>query len=245
MRLSRLLAVALAAAVLPVAVGVQSARAQEQPRGIRVSGQGIISAPPDVAFLTLGASVRRDTAGEAFNRAEELVAALTAVLTGAGVAERDIQTRQFSLSPEYGRSIENQPAPVIGWRATHTVSVKLRDFTTIGPTIDKAVSALGTEALIQGISFGIEDTNALVARARDAAIADARGKADAIARRMGVRVGRLLYVSETSAPPPTPTQNTADAPVAAPAFGGASRAAVISAGEQSLSVTVECIFDIE
>lgn len=244
MRLSRLLAVALAAAVLPAAVQVQSARAQEQPRGIRVSGQGVVTAPPDVAFLTLGASVRRDTAGEAFTRAEELVAALTDVLKGAGVADRDIQTRQFSLTPEYGRSVDNQPAPLIGWRAVHTVAVKLRDFTTIGATIDQSVRALGAEALVQGISFGIEDTNALIARARDAAIADARSKAEALAGRLGVRVGRLVYVAETSSPPPTPTQTATDGVVAAPAFGVA-RSAVISTGEQSLTVSVECIFDIE
>lgn len=244
MRLSRLLAVALTAALVPLAVQVRGAQAQEQPRGIRVSGQGIVTAAPDVAFLTLGASVRRETAGDAFTRAEELVAALTDVLKAEGVAERDIQTRQFSLTPEYGRTVENTPAPLIGWRAVHTVSVKLRDFSKIGGTIDRGVTALGAEALVQGISFGIEDTNALIARARDAAIANARGKADAIAGRMGVRVGRLLYVSETSAPPPTPTENAADV-AAAPAFGGASRAAVISPGEQSLTVTVECIFDIE
>lgn len=223
------------------------AHAEEQPARIHVRGQAVVAAPPDVAFLTLGASVHRPTAGEAFTRAEELVAALTASLRANGVAERDIQTRQFSLSPEYGRSVGDRPPPIVGWRAIHTLTAKLRDFARIGTTIDQAVGALGDEALVQGIQFAIEDTNALAARARAEAVADARRKAEDLATRAGVRLGRLLLLQEVSSPPPTPTREAALARsvTALPPAAGQGASVDISPGELRITVEIEAIFAIE
>jgi uncharacterized protein len=234
-------------AVFAVAGGlsVRSASAQENPTGIRVRGQGVVTARPDVAFLNLGATVRAETAGAAFDRAEQRVAALTDQLKASGVAERDIQTRQFSLNPEFGRSTDNNPPPIIGWRATHTLSVKLRDFTTIGRTIDSAVRLLENDAVVQGISFAVEDTNALAAQARAQAIADARAKAQDMAARAGVTLGRVVYIQEISSPAPSPVANESVARAAAPAAGGqAAFAADISPGELTINVIVDVIFAI-
>jgi uncharacterized protein YggE len=249
MRKVRLLVPALAALALAAAGMTRTARAQEQRTGIHVQGQAVVTARPDVAILGIGANVRRPSAGEAFARSEELVAALTASLRANGVAERDIQTRQFSLGPEYGRPSSDGQPQIIGWRAIHTVSVKLRDFARIGKTIDDGVAALGTDAFLQGISFAIEDTDALAARARAEAIAYARAKAEEVATQAGVRVGRLLYIRETSSPPPSPIRDAESrtaAPVALPAAGQAGGFAVdISPGELSISVIVEAIYAIE
>lgn len=245
MRALRYLAPALAALLLTAAA--QPARANDQPTGIRVRGQGVITARPDVAFLGIGASVRRDTAGAAFDQAESLVAALTDSLKANGVAERDIQTRQFTLSPEFGRSTDNNPPPITGWRAVHTLSVKLRDFSRIGRTIDDGVGALGGEAVLQGISFAIEDTDALAARARATAIANARSKAEETAAAAGVRLGAITAIQEVSSPPPTPVRS-AEAPLRAPAAaptGAQSVAAEIAPGELTVSVIVDVIFAIE
>jgi uncharacterized protein YggE len=248
MRRVRLLIPAVAALTVAAAVLARPARAQEQLSGIHVQGESVIAAQPDIAVLVIGANVRLPTAGEAFAASEEKVAALTASLRANGVADRDIQTRQFSLSPEYGRNTGDGPAQIVGWRAVHTVSAKLRDFSRIGKTIDDGVTALGGDAFIQGISFAIEDTDALAARARSEAIADARAKAEEVASRAGVRVGRLIYIRETSAPPPSPVRNAegrATASLAAPAGGQAGFAADISPGELTITVTVEAIFAIE
>ncbi len=239
----RLLPGALAALALVSAATLLpgSARAQTAPPGITVRGQGTVSARPDIATITLGATVRRDTAGNAFQRAEEMIAALTATLKAAGIAERDIQTRQFTLQPEYGRSTDG-PAPVVGWRAIHTISVKLRDFDRIGATIDTAVRSLGDEATIQGISFGIEDTTAFARRARAAAYADARAKAEEYASAAGVRLGRVIVLDEISSPASTPETS----PVADGRGGAvASMPAQIAPGELSLTVIVEVTWAIE
>ncbi|MBI2760153.1 MAG: SIMPL domain-containing protein [Chloroflexi bacterium] len=227
-------------------LSVGAASAQENPTGIRVRGQGVVTAVPDIAFLTLGASVRAETAGAAFDRTEQRVAALTDLLKSSGVAERDIQTRQFNLNPEFGRGADNNPPPIIGWRATHTISVKLRDFAAIGRTIDSAVRLLENDALVQGISFAVEDTDTLAARARAQAIADARAKAQDMAARAGVTLGRVVYIQEISSPPPSPVRNAdaARAPAAAPTGGQASFAAEISPGELTINVIVDVIFAI-
>lgn len=245
MRLTRFLpAVAVTVGLLTLAgAGPRTAAAGEQPSGIRVRGQGVVTARPDIAFLTLGASVRRDTAGEAFNRAQEVTAALTDTLKANGVEERDIQTRQISLSPEFGRPREGEQPPITGWRATNTVTVKLRQIDRIGPIIDASVRALGSDGVVQGISFAIEDTNALAAQARAAALDDARAKAEEIAARAGVRLGRVTYIEETSSPSPRPVGGEArDAALALPA--AAPVPAQISPGEQTITVTVDVIYEI-
>lgn len=237
-------AAVLALAFLPLALATLGTSrpvvAQELDAGIRVRGQGIVAARPDIATVVLGTSVRRPSAGEAFDRASERTTALMSVLQAAGVPERDIQTRQLTLTPEYGRAPEGAPPPLVAWRATHLLAVRLRDFSRIGRVIDDAVQALGDEALVQGVSFGIEDTAQLAARARAAAMDDARAKAEDLAARAGVRLGRVLAIDEVSAPAPAP-QRTA---VPAPAAGQVS-AIEIAPGEQTVTVLVSVRYAIE
>jgi len=237
----RILGVALAALVLAGGNAARPARADDQPTGIRVRGQGVVSARPDIALLSIGASVRRDTAGAAFERAESLVAGLTESLKASGVSDSDIQTRQFNLNPEFGRGDSNNPPPVVGWRAVHTLSVKIRDFSRIGRTVDNAVTVLGNDVLMQGISFSIEDTDALARQARAQAIQNARTNAEDMAARAGVRLGRISYIQETSAPPPSPVREAA----VAASFAAAPAGAQVSPGELTINVSVEMIFGIE
>lgn len=231
------------AALSPLYGASRSAAAQEPevPR-LFVRGQGTVSVRPDLAVVTLGAVVRRDTAGEAYDQANTLIAAVNEVLRAQGIAERDVTTRQFSLSPEFGRPQSDGPAPVVGWRATNLLSIKIRDFTRIGPVIDGAARVLGNDAQISGISFTVENTDTVARQARDQAIADARERAEQMATAAGVRLVRILSINETSAPPPTPTQFAAPAPAAAP---GVRAAAEVTPGEQNLTVTVEIVYEIQ
>lgn len=210
----------------------------ETPR-LTVRGQGTVSVRPDVALVTMGASVRRETAQEAFDAANSAVANLTAFLRAQGIAERDIATRQFSLSPEFGRQQGDQPPPLVAWRSVNTVSVKMRDFATIGGIIDGAVRILGSDAQVSGISFTVENTDAVARQARDQAIANARERAQQIATAAGVRLVRIISITETSAPPPTPVALAAPA-AAAPV----AQRAEVAPGEQNIIVTVEIVYEI-
>jgi len=209
---------------------------------LTVRGQGTVSVRPDVALVTMGASVRRETAQEAFDAANTAVAGLTAFLRAQGVAERDIATRQFSLSPEFGRQTGDQPAPIVAWRSVNTVSVKMRDFATIGGIIDGAVRILGVDAQVSGISFTVENTDAVARQARDQAIANARERAQQIATAAGVRLIRIISITETSAPPPTP--QAFDVGVRAPAAAPVAQRAEVAPGEQNITVTVEIVYEI-
>lgn len=230
--------------LLPVIVGAvllmpRPAAAQEpEIPSLTVRGQGTVSVRPDLAVVTMGASVRRETAQEAFDAANSAVAGLTAFLRAQGVAERDIATRQFSLSPEFGRQQGDQPAPLVAWRSVNTVSVKLRDFATIGSVIDGAVRILGSDAQVSGIGFTVENTDAVARQARDQAIANARERAQQIATAAGVRLVRIISITETSAPPPTPVA------LAAPVAAAPAARAEVAPGEQNITVTVEIVYEI-
>ena len=237
----------LVALVAPVLVGTlalapRAASAQDLPETPKLSvrGQAAVSVRPDVAVVTIGASVRRETAQAAFNQASASVNELQEFLRAQGVAERDITTRQITLSPEFGRPPEGQAPPIVGWRTTNILTVKIRDFSQIGAIIDGAARILGNDAQISGISFAVEDTDAIARRARELAIADARQRAEQIAAAAGVRLVRILFISENFAPPPTPVP-VARAPVAAAAPAVAPD---IAPGEQNLTVSVEIVYEI-
>lgn len=224
---------------LPGSVSAQTP--PEQPPQLTVRGQGNVSTRPDLAVVTLGASVRRESAGQAFNRSNELISQVFTALREQGIdTERDVTTRQFSLSPEYGRPPQDGgPAPLVAWRAVNILSIKIRDFGKIGPVVDASAAILGNEAQISGISFTLENSAAAARQARDAAIADARARAQQIAEAAGVRLVRVLSINETSAPSAPVVRAATSAVAAAPA------PTEVSAGELTISVSVEIIYEIE
>lgn len=214
-----------------------SAQQPETPQ-LRVQGQGTVSVRPDVAIVTMGAVVRRETAQQAFEDAKTLAASLTQFLRSQGIAERDIATRQFSLSPEFNRPEGGNAPQIVAWRGTNQVSVKIRDFSAIGTVIDGAVRILGNDAQLSGIVFTLEDTDAASRQAREQAITEAREHAEQIAAAAGVRLVRILSITETSSPPPAPM------PLAAAAAPAMRAVAEVAPGEQNISVSVEIVYEI-
>jgi len=233
----------LLAAFLAASVALPgAARADETiTPSLHVRGQGTVSARPDLAILTLGPNVRREDANAALDQSTTLITRLNQLLREQGIAERDVTTRQFNLTPEFSRPQADAPAQIVAWRALQIQSIKVRDFSKIGPIIDQAARILGNDAQISGISFTIENTEALASQARAQAIANARQRAEEISAAAGVRLIRILSINESSAPPPSPV-----AALAAPAPAGAatSRAVEVSTGEQNLTVTVDITWEI-
>jgi uncharacterized protein YggE len=236
---------------------------------LRVTGQGVVTATPDVAILHVGAAVLRDTPDEAFTRAEMLVVALTDGLKAGGVPDKDIRTSELSLFEEPQPPIcppppPPAPAPAVPttpvappqcqpqppkWRARHFLTVKLRDFSKIGTIVGDAVAALDGEGQLGGIVFTVEDTTPLADQARAAAADDARAKAQTLATHLGVRLGDVISVQEFSSPPPTPLRPTplatavpARTPMPAPL---APIVAPINPGELTITVSVEVVYAIE
>jgi uncharacterized protein YggE len=194
----------LAAVVLAPSFGPAVGRAatdnQPMEHTISVNGTGRILVKPDVADLSLGVSIVRDKAKDSEAAAADAMAKVIAALKAAGVKDADIQTAQLSLQPEYDWSSNTQR--LTGYRTDNLVTVVVRDLTKVGETIDSAVDAGATN--VNGISFRVDDQSPVEAQARDAAMHDAKAKADALAKAAGVNITGVASISEVSTPIPGP-----------------------------------------
>ena len=235
------------------------------PSGIWVSGDGKATGSPDIAILSLGVESVEDTAAAARTSAARAMNDVTEVLSDAGIADADIQTRYFNISPRY-QSVEVErcdsngeasegaqegtanescykvwESRLIGYSVSNQASVKIRNLSNVGAIIDRAAEAAGNLVRINGISFSIEDPQDLQDEARANAVADMKRKAEMLAELSGVKLGRLVYLTEgTAYLPPQPLYARAEA-----AFASADAATSISPGELDVSVTVQGVFLIE
>ena len=175
---------------------------------------------------------------EATGDASRLAQAVIDALKAKGVAEKDIQTTNYSIYPEY--DYRNDSQVLRGYRVSNTVSAKIRDLDKAGEVIDAATAAGGNDAVVNGIRFDLEANGPLITAAREAAWNDAEAKAEQLASLAEVRLGKAVSISETSSPTQPPivyAEATAEA-----AF---DRATPIQAGEASVSVVVTVQFAID
>lgn len=202
------------------------------PRTITVYGQGEVLARPDMATTYFGAEAQAPTAQEAMAKASEAMNKVLAAIKAAGIPDDDIATTNISLYPEYSRT---QPPTVVGYRASNSVTVRVRDLNKLVWVLDGAVAAGATYT--SGISFGFNNDDDVRNRALRAAARNARAKADAIADAMGVAVTTVHSVAENGVSVPGPF------PVKAPDQGGAP-AVPIQPGTQTISGNVIVAFII-
>jgi len=234
-----LLAVLLGLAALAVACTTENIKVQPpaQVQGISVSGTGEASGAPDLALVELGVSAEGKTVKEARDTAATAMNDVLDALKGDDVAEKDVQTRQFRIEPEYQYPDGKQE--LIGFRVTNIVEAKVRDLDRVGEVIDDVAKAGGDIVQIQGLSFTIEKPEDLRAQARQEAMADARARAEGLAELAGVKLGKPISVTESAVAPPTAFRE------AAPMGQGGGEATPIQAGELEVSVTVDVLFAIE
>lgn len=171
--------------------------------GIIVSGLGEVQAPSDTGYLDIGVQVSAKTVGEARDGAAKAADAVIASIKKNGVDEKDIKTSGLSIQPEYDYP-RNGGKPVIsGYMVTNTVSIKVKKLDTFSKVVDDAVAAGGDAVRVQSIRFGIEDNEKLLQEAREAAMKDAKAKAEQLAKLGGVSLGKPMSISESvSTPPP-------------------------------------------
>jgi uncharacterized protein YggE len=208
-----------------------------QAQGISVSGTGQASGAPDLALLDLGVSTEGKTVKEARDAAATGMNAVSDAVKGDGVAEKDVQTQQFSIEPEYQYPDGKQE--LSGFRVTNIVEVKVRGLDRVGEVIDDVAAAGGDVVQIQSLSFTIEKPETLRAQARKDAMADARARAENLAELAGVKLGKPISVTESASAPPTPFSEKATMGV------GGQEATPIQPGELEVSVTVDVLYAIE
>lgn len=236
-------AMLLAGAAVPagaqgVAPGAETAGMLPGGTRLDVVAEGRVTRVPDVARVNAGVVTQASTASAALQGNAERMARVVAALRRAGVAERDIQTSQISLQPEY-RYAEGQAPQLTGYQATNSVAVRFRDLRNAGRILDALVAAGANQ--IGGPTLEIDRPEAALDEARVAAIRHARARADLYARAIGKRVGRILLISEGGGgyrPQPVP----AGAMARLQADGAAVE---IAPGEQELTVQVQVSFSLE
>jgi uncharacterized protein len=174
-------------------------------RTITVDGTGTVSTVPNEADFSFGVSATAPTAKAALSGCARRTSSMIAALSKAGVKPSDIQTAEIALSP----NTNDAGTRIVNFTASNTVTVKTRAITTSGGIVDAAVAA-GANT-VDGPNLTTADQVALSQRALAAAVANARVKAQAIAKAAHVGLGRVLTVSESSSTPITyaPTPKTA------------------------------------
>jgi uncharacterized protein YggE len=186
---------ALAAALaLPASL---SAPAQEiQPPTLGVTGTGEVSVAPDMATLSIGVETRGDSAAAAVAANNEAAQAVIATIKENGVADEDIQTANFSVSPVYDETSYQRPGGprIIGYQATNQVMARMRDLDRLPALLDATVGSGANR--IDGLAFGLADDTATADEARRLAVEDARRKAEVYAGAAGVRLGAIRSIGE-------------------------------------------------
>jgi uncharacterized protein YggE len=205
MKQAWLAALALGAAFVPSAAGAQQTPAISQTvTGTRLdlSVTGESTRVPDIATISTGVVTRSPTASGAIQQAASRMERVRTALKAAGIADRDIQTSNLSLNPEY-RYVENQPPQLTGYTATNQLSVRFRDIAATGKIIDALVREGANQ--INGPNLAIDQPEAALDEAREKAVAAGRARAALYARSVGLRVVRVVSVSESGGgdyPPP-------------------------------------------
>lgn len=202
---------------------------------INVTGE--VTRVPDLAVISAGVVSRASTASAALQDNARRMDRVIAAIKAAGIADRDIQTSSINLNPEY-KYVENQPPQLVGYTATNQVSVKFRDIRNSGKILDALVSEGANQ--INGPNMTVEHPETALDEARANAIAAGRARAELYARSLGMRVVRVVSVSESGnyAPPPPPM------PMYARAEAAGAPSTRIEPGEQKLQVTLSMVFEL-
>lgn len=165
---------------------------------VTAGGTGKVAAPPDMAEMYFGASATAEDAKTALGNASAVAEDITAAIKRAGIPSNDIQTANVSVWPEQSGG---ERVTVTGYRASVQVRVKLRDIEKVGEVITAASEAGANE--IGGPSFTLSDDADVRNEAIEAAIADARKRAQVMAKAADKSLGEIVSVSEAnvSVPP--------------------------------------------
>jgi uncharacterized protein YggE len=203
--------------------------------GITVSGLGRVTGVPDALTVELGVSLTRDDVSSALSGASTALGRVRTALARGGVPPADLKTSAVSVQPDY--SYDGSRQTIDGYRATESLTAKLRDLTKAGGLITAAANAGGDATTVSGVTFDLSDDTKLLDAARDAAFADARSKAQRYAKDAGRRLGPLVRISETV------NGGTEPVPVAGAAKGDAA-SVPIDPGTTQLSVTVDVVYGL-
>lgn len=201
---------------------------------LSVSARGQASRVPDVASASAGVVTQAADASAAMRANAEQMTKVMAAIRDAGVAEKDTRTTGISVHPEY-RYAENKAPEITGYRASNTVSIKVRDIARLGKVLDALVASGAND--VNGPNFEIDQPEVVYDEARRAALDSARARADMYAKALDLRVRRIVSISEGGgfqAPQPMMMMKASREADSTP----------VSPGESTLDANLDVVFEL-
>ena len=206
-------------------------------QGITVQATGVADVLPDAVQVSLSVSVVAEANDVALSQVAATAEVVRSTLEQLGIDAADIATQSVSVNPEYSYT-EAEGQRIVGYRASQTFDVLVRDASAAGAVVDSLVAAGGANLSINATYPVVNDSTATAQAARDDAVAKARAKAEEYAELLDVELGDLVFLTEISAP--TNITIGAKADVMAE-----SALTVIDLGTQEVTVTVEVRWQID
>jgi uncharacterized protein YggE len=203
---------------------------------LNLQAEGQVKAVPDQAIITLGVQVNGKTAADAMRLNRERMATTIAALKAGGIEAKDIQTSGLNLNAQY-LYVANQAPKLDGYQAANQVTVTVRDIARVGATVD-AVTAAGANQ-ISGIEFGLANPRTVEDEARRQAVKTLQARADLYAGAAGMKLGRLVNLSEGGGYQPQPMMRTFAA-----AKMSASAPTPVEPGELTIRVEVSAVYEL-
>ena len=242
--LFQIFTITLSLALMITTLAVETVQAKEtQPATISVSGTGKASIAPDLALISFGVIREGKTARDALNANNKAMGDVLKAMMERGIADKDLQTSNFNISPRYfyppRKNNETQKSPkIVGYTVSNTLSVRVRDLNKTGELLDLVVS-LGVNSG-GSIQFTNDNPEAILEQARINAVKNAVRKAEILTSTAGVKLGRIINISEQSTTPRP--HSFAQKALRAEAV---SDAVPIASGENSYQINVQISWEIE
>jgi len=225
----RTLATALISLTLISVVALAAPASAADSRYITISATGSATVVPDAVRINATVSVLGASSKAALASAATTSAAVRKALTANKVATKDIATQSITVNPEYAYPASGTPT-LSGYRATQSFDISIRAATTAGAVVDAIVEAGADNLQVNGVSPFVLDDNKATDAARTAAVNKAKAKAASYAKLLGVKLGKVIYLDESSSPSVYPVYTTA--------AKADSAATVVDLGEQKITVSV-------
>ena len=203
---------------------------------LSVSASADAKRVPDVATISTGVVTQAADANAAMRANAVQMDKVMAAIRAAGIAERDIQTSGISLNPNY-KHAENQPPTIVGYQASNTVNVKVRDLSKLGKVLDTFVAQGANQ--VNGPNFEVDKPDEAYDEARIAALKKAQARAQTYADALGLKVRRIVSISEGGARFPQPIMMVRE--MAADAM---QKQTAVAPGESTLSVNIDVVFEL-
>lgn len=205
---------------------------------LELQARGVVRVVPDQALITAGVVTQAPEAQAAMRANAARMAGLRKALQAAGIPDKDVRTESLSLTPQY-RYAPNEAPVITGYQASNLVRISLSDIARAGKVIDALVQQGAND--ITGPSFVLSNRTPAENEARQAALQLVQARAALYAQAMGVRVRRILSLSETveMGAPPLPMS-----PMRVLAADGGAAQTSLLGGAQEVAVTLSAVVDL-